>query len=62
MKYDARHLFINGESFVAGGRDAALLHRLSDRRCLAAGELARLSTEARATLDDWARAGWLKEG
>jgi 50S ribosomal protein L16 3-hydroxylase len=61
MMYDARHVFINGESFRAGGRDARLLHQLSDRRCLQAAEVAQLSAEARATLDDWARAGWVQE-
>jgi 50S ribosomal protein L16 3-hydroxylase len=61
MMYDARHLFINGESFHASGRDARLLRRLSDRRCLDAGEVSRLSAEARDALRDWARAGWLQE-
>ena len=60
MMYDAHHVFINGESFRAGGRDARLLQQLSDRRCLPAAEVARLSAEARDTLDDWARAGWLQ--
>jgi 50S ribosomal protein L16 3-hydroxylase len=59
--YDARHVFINGESFRAGGLDARLLRRLCDQRHLQAGEVARLSAEARATLDDWAQAGWLQE-
>jgi len=61
MMYDARHVFINGESFRAGGSDLRLLRRLSDRRCLEAGDVARLSAEARATLHDWAQAGWLQE-
>jgi len=61
MMYDARHLFINGESFHASGRDARLLRQLSDRRCLEAGEVSRLSAEARDALRDWARAGWLQE-
>jgi 50S ribosomal protein L16 3-hydroxylase len=61
MMYDARHLFINGESFHASGRDARLLRQLSDRRCLQAGEVSRLSAEARDALRDWARAGWLQE-
>jgi len=61
MMYDARHVFINGESFRAGGRDARLLRQLSDRRQLGAADVARLSTVARATLDEWADAGWLKE-
>jgi 50S ribosomal protein L16 3-hydroxylase len=61
MMYDAQHLFINGEAFRAGGRDAMLLRRLADRRGLAAVEVARLSTQARATLDEWAAAGWLED-
>ena len=60
MMYDERHVFINGEAFRAGGPDARLLRRLADSRLLQAGERARLSTEARATLDEWARAGWLR--
>jgi 50S ribosomal protein L16 3-hydroxylase len=59
MMYDAGHVFINGESFRASGRDARLLRQLSDRRHLSADESGRLSAEARATLDDWAAAGWL---
>lgn len=61
MLYDARHVFINGESFRAGGADARLLRRLADRRELAAAELARLSPSARAIVEDWAAAGWLQE-
>ena len=60
MLYDARHLFINGESFRAGGRDARLLRRLADRRCLSAADAARLSDEARAVVADWLAAGWLQ--
>ncbi len=62
MMYDARHVFINGESFRAGGRDAILLRRLADRRRLAPAEVLRLSAQARATLDEWASAGWLEGG
>jgi len=60
MMYDARHVFINGESFRAAGRDAALMRRLADRRTLSAAEIAKLGADARALLDDWARAGWLR--
>lgn len=60
MQYDACHVFINGESLEAGGRDARLLRRLADHRRLHAGALRGFSTEARTTLDDWARAGWLR--
>jgi 50S ribosomal protein L16 3-hydroxylase len=59
MLYDERHVFINGESFRAAGRDATLIRRLADERTLAAPSLARLSEGARELLDQWAQAGWL---
>jgi 50S ribosomal protein L16 3-hydroxylase len=61
MLYDARHLFVNGESFVASGRDATLLRRLADHGRLTAADRGRLSTGARELIDDWCRSGWLKE-
>jgi len=61
MLYDDRHVFVNGESWRAGGRDAALMHRLADRRCLNAQDLARAGDAARALLADWCGAGWLHE-
>ena len=48
MLYDDLHVFINGESFRASGRDATLMHRLADRRLLTPREHAGLSPEARA--------------
>jgi 50S ribosomal protein L16 3-hydroxylase len=62
MMYDARHVFINGESFRVGGRDATLLRHLADRRRLAPAEVSLLSAQAQATLDEWASAGWLEGG
>ena len=62
MLYDDRHVFINGESFRAGGRDAKLMRRLADRRALTATECDALSPDARTLLDDWAGAGWLQRG
>jgi len=59
MVYDDAHVFINGEAFRAGGRDARLIRQLADARRLGAADLARLSADARALLDDWAEAGWL---
>jgi 50S ribosomal protein L16 3-hydroxylase len=58
MLYDARHLYINGESFRAAGRDATLMRRLADRRSLGARELSRASEDAVALLGDWCEAGW----
>ncbi|PTT79476.1 cupin, partial [Pelomonas sp. HMWF004] len=51
MLYDAAHVFLNGESFRAGGRDAVLMRSLADRRSLSAAEVARLSPGARELLD-----------
>jgi 50S ribosomal protein L16 3-hydroxylase len=59
MMFDARHIFINGESFSASGRDATLMRRLADERCLSRQDLARTSTEARALMQSWGEAGWL---
>ena len=58
MLYDARHIYINGESFLAGGRDATLMRRLADRRELQARDLARASDGALELLADWCEAGW----
>jgi 50S ribosomal protein L16 3-hydroxylase len=59
MLYDARHLFVNGESFRAGGRDARLLRRLADAGRLEAAHTGHLSPEAAALVTDWVSAGWL---
>lgn len=59
MLYDDRHVFINGEAFRAGGRDATVLRRLADERRIDASMLARLSPGARQLLDEWSVAGWL---
>jgi 50S ribosomal protein L16 3-hydroxylase len=61
MAYDARHVFINGESFVAGGRDARLMRTLADTRELGARERAALSDGAAELLGDWLGAGWAHE-
>lgn len=59
MLYDMRHIYINGESFRAGGADATLMRRLADRRALGSRELARASEGALALLGEWCEAGWL---
>jgi len=59
MLYDARHIYINGESFRAGGADATLMRKLADRRELGARELSRASEGALALLGEWCEAGWL---
>ncbi len=61
MMFDAQHVFINGEGFLAQGRDALLMRRLADGRGLDAAGLARASEGARALLRDWIEAGWIHE-
>ena len=61
MLYDDAHVFINGESFRATGRDARLMRRLADYRTLNSRELLGLGREARALVDDWLDAGWLTQ-
>ena len=60
MLYDERHVYINGESFRAGGRDAALMRQLADERRLPSADCKRLSAEARGLVAGWAEAGWVE--
>jgi 50S ribosomal protein L16 3-hydroxylase len=62
MMFDAHHIFINGESYRASGRDATLMRQLADERCLGPKALQRSSEGARALLREWCEAGWLHEG
>ena len=59
MMYDVHHVFVNGESFRAAGRDAQLMRLLADERNLKATDVKRLSADARDLLADWMEAGWL---
>ncbi|GAB4216788.1 MAG: cupin domain-containing protein [Rhodoferax sp.] len=59
MMWDEQHIYINGESFKASGRDARVLRALADARSLSAHEGRGLSSGARALLLDWVDAGWL---
>jgi 50S ribosomal protein L16 3-hydroxylase len=59
MMYDMHHIFVNGESFLAAGRDAQLMRRLADQRQLGAADLKRLSGPARLLVREWCAAGWM---
>lgn len=59
MLYDRRCLYLNGEAFRAGGRDARLLHRLADDGALPPAAAAKLSDAARAVVAEWVEAGWM---
>jgi len=58
MMYDDAHVFINGESFRAAGRDARLMRELADRRTLDGRECRQLSDDAREVVADWVAQGW----
>jgi len=58
MMYDDRHVFINGESFNAAGRDARIMCELADARRLGAAQCRKLSADAQAVVADWVAQGW----
>jgi 50S ribosomal protein L16 3-hydroxylase len=58
MLFDAQHIFINGESFIASGDDAALLHGLANQRTLQAAAYRQLSAQAQEVLLQWHEDGW----
>lgn len=60
MLYDAQHVFINGESFTASGRDAQLVRQLADQHFLDARQCSRLSPGAADLLGQWLDSGWLR--
>jgi 50S ribosomal protein L16 3-hydroxylase len=62
MMYDAQHVFINGESYRASGRDARLMRLLADRRSLGRDDLAAASPDALALLQAWRESGWIHSG
>ena len=58
MMYDAKHIFINGESYLAAGKDAVLMRKLADNRALSRADLAKASDDALELLSSWVDAGW----
>ena len=60
MAYDARHVFINGDSCRASGRDARLMRQLADQRHLDAQAIAAASPAALDLLGEWLHSGWLQ--
>ena len=59
MLYDARCIYLNGESRQASGREARTLRKLADRRQLDGDDLRRCQGELQACLLEWLAAGWL---
>jgi 50S ribosomal protein L16 3-hydroxylase len=58
MMFDAKHIFINGESFAASGADAKLMRLLANERALHTTDLAKASSGAKELLTEWIAAGW----
>lgn len=59
MLFDSQHIFINGESFLASGKDARLMRKLANQRCLDLSDMRKVGPDAMALLTTWADAGWL---
>jgi 50S ribosomal protein L16 3-hydroxylase len=59
MLFDARHIFLNGESWRAAGADAKLMQKLANQRFLESRDLVKASDTAMALLQDWMDTGWL---
>ncbi|RXZ32722.1 cupin domain-containing protein [Oxalobacteraceae bacterium CAVE-383] len=60
MLYRGRTIFINGESFDAGGPDKALLTALANARRLDGAALQEASDDLRESLFLWYQDGWLR--
>ena len=58
MLFDAKHIFINGESFRASGLDARLLRKLAKDKALASAQAAQLSQNAAELMQAWWEEGW----
>jgi len=59
MSYDAKHVFINGQSFRCAGADMRLLKKLADERQLNATDLVAASAQLIRALEEFAKEGWL---
>jgi 50S ribosomal protein L16 3-hydroxylase len=58
MLFDEKHIFINGESFKAGGKDAKLLRKLANEKFLPLALASQLSDDAAELLHAWWEEGW----
>ena len=58
MLFDEKHIFINGESFKAAGKDAKLLRKLANEKTLSKALAAQLSDNAAELMQAWWEEGW----
>lgn len=59
MMFDVHHIFINGESYLASGRDARAMQELANQRSLPAPTAQKLSAQAQQWAVTWLDAGWM---
>jgi 50S ribosomal protein L16 3-hydroxylase len=59
MSFDAKHMFINGQSFQCAGKDAKLLRKLANERQIDAHELRAGSPALMPAIGEFAKEGWL---
>ncbi len=60
MMYDDKHVYINGESYRASGKDATLMRKFADQRQLSVRQLATASDDVIAMLESWYDDGWVR--
>jgi len=58
LLYSGRRFFVNGDSFLASPREAAVLRRLADERAVRATDLARAGVTR--LISDWQRRGYVR--
>ena len=59
MMYDAKHVYLNGDSWKVAGADARLLRKLADQRRLDATDLRAASAELKTAFGQFIEQGWL---
>ena len=59
MMYDAKHVYLNGDSWKVAGHDAKLLRKLADHRRLDAADLIAASAELTGAMAQFIQQGWL---
>ena len=60
MLYQAKHIFINGESFSVGKVDKQTLSQLANQRNLSADEMTKASDDVMEAFCIWYEDGWLE--
>jgi 50S ribosomal protein L16 3-hydroxylase len=59
MMYDAKHVYLNGDSWKVAGKDAKLLRKLADDRSLPATDVIAASAALQGALAQFIEQGWL---